>query len=265
MPFTVSHAAAVLPLRRTRLAWSALVIGSFGPDFQYFLNVSSYSRSWHFYPQVLLYCFPFTVFVFVLFQALLKRPLAGLLPNSVQRRFNSLAPSLPRTLSDAFWVVASLLLGIATHVVWDACTHAHTWPAEHIGLLRKLFVLPLHHRAYGWELFQAFSSAFGIFALGWYFWIWYRKTPPIGRLARSLSPAYKLAVSCGMVVVALVGGTWYTLREVGAPPSFLHSSPFEMLFVVSVITCFLWELVGYSFVVTLTGKAKGTPNRGSHA
>lgn len=263
VPFTVSHAAAVLPLRRTRLAWSALVIGSFGPDFEYFLRMSSDSRAWHSYPDFLLYCLPFTVLVFVLFQVLLKKPLTGLLPNGLQRRLKSVAPTLPRTVSGAFWVVVSLLIGISTHIAWDACTHRHTWPTDHIAVLRGLVVLPLNHRMYGWQLFQTFSSVFGLFVLALYFWAWYRRTPPRGPLAMSLAPAYKMVVSCGLVVVAFAAGSWYTLREVGAPESLLHTSSFDVLFVVSAMTWFLWEVVGYSLIVTIAAKTKGTLKPGS--
>ena len=35
MPFTLSHAAAALPFRRTRLVMSALVFGCFAPDLEY--------------------------------------------------------------------------------------------------------------------------------------------------------------------------------------------------------------------------------------
>ena len=39
MPFTLAHAAAALPLRRFKLVWSALVIGSFAPDFWLFMGL----------------------------------------------------------------------------------------------------------------------------------------------------------------------------------------------------------------------------------
>jgi hypothetical protein len=40
MPFTLSHAAAVIPFRRTRLVMSALVMGCFAPDFPNLLFLS---------------------------------------------------------------------------------------------------------------------------------------------------------------------------------------------------------------------------------
>ena len=56
MPFTLSHAAAALPFRRTRLIKSALVIGCFAPDFEYFIPLCTSRQlrpqsSWHLCPR----------------------------------------------------------------------------------------------------------------------------------------------------------------------------------------------------------------------
>ncbi|MES0491873.1 MAG: DUF4184 family protein [Leptospirales bacterium] len=37
MPFTISHAAAIIPFNKKPFILSALMIGSFSPDFSYFL------------------------------------------------------------------------------------------------------------------------------------------------------------------------------------------------------------------------------------
>ena len=47
MPFTISHAAAVLPLKKSPLPLAALMIGSMSPDFSYFLPMSLANTSWH--------------------------------------------------------------------------------------------------------------------------------------------------------------------------------------------------------------------------
>src|SRR5215467_12574272 len=41
VPFTFSHPAAVLPLARRGLVFSALVVGSMAPDFPYFVQMSA--------------------------------------------------------------------------------------------------------------------------------------------------------------------------------------------------------------------------------
>jgi hypothetical protein len=42
MPFTVSHAAAVLPLRKLNLISSAFIVGSMAPDFPYIIGNTEY-------------------------------------------------------------------------------------------------------------------------------------------------------------------------------------------------------------------------------
>src|ERR1700689_4266788 len=107
MPFTVSHAAAVLPFRRSGLIWSGLVIGSFGPDFEYFLRMSAGSRAWHHFPAVFLYCLPFTVLAFYLFQGVMKRPIVALLPVSIQRRLDPGGNPFPKTFSNILVLLVS--------------------------------------------------------------------------------------------------------------------------------------------------------------
>jgi len=63
LPFTLAHPAAVLPLRRTGLVFSALVVGSMAPDFPYFLSVSDAIRWGHSTRGVFLFCLPFGLLV----------------------------------------------------------------------------------------------------------------------------------------------------------------------------------------------------------
>lgn len=257
MPFTVSHAAAVLPLRRTPLVWSALVIGSFGPDFEYFLRISSDSRSWHYYPDVLLYCLPFTLILFFVFQTVLKRPLAALLPNSVQRRISAEA-SLPRTTTETLLLILSLLIGIVSHMIWDACTHPHTWATNSMHFMWKAMAI-YGHRMYVYQFLQSLSSVVGLLILGIYFLIWYGRAPETGELAIKRSPTHKVVVVFGIVLSSFFSGAWFTLRTVGRPSSFLHTSSFDVLFVVSVLSFFLWELLAYSLIALAFEKRKGAP------
>src|ERR1051325_2832570 len=90
MPFTLSHAAAVIPLRNRfhrYLPLSALLIGSFAPDFRYFfpgIRLRIFSHS----PQgVFLFCLPLSLLALWLFHRLVKEPLFHLLPRRLQSRF----------------------------------------------------------------------------------------------------------------------------------------------------------------------------------
>ena len=141
MPFTLSHAAAVLPAVRTdgtgrgALVPAVLVAGSFSPDMTYYVasvlpEAMEFGDVTHSFPGV------FTVDVVVAWALvglwlLLREPLVALLPLRRQGRPATLlrcgAPrARVRPSLVARWYV-SAALGALTHVVWDAFTHLDRW------------------------------------------------------------------------------------------------------------------------------------------
>ncbi|MFI9830590.1 DUF4184 family protein [Streptomyces sp. NPDC051913] len=141
MPFTLSHAAAVLPVVRAdgtgrgRLIPAVLVAGSFAPDMTYFA-ASALSEAMEF--GSVTHSFPgvFTVDVLVAWALvglwlLVREPLVALLPRTRQGRVAALlrcgAPrARVRPALVARWY-GSAALGALTHVVWDAFTHHDRW------------------------------------------------------------------------------------------------------------------------------------------
>ncbi|MFJ4962059.1 DUF4184 family protein [Streptomyces sp. NPDC088729] len=178
MPFTLSHAAAVLPAMRRNgtvrgpLFPSALVAGSFAPDLTYFadtvvpgaMEFGSFTHSW---PGVL------TVDVLiagalVAVWVLLREPLAALLPVRARgpvHRFvrgqrwsrASFGPSARLRFA------VSAALGAVTHVVWDAFTHHDRWGTDLLPVLDRS-VGGLH----GYQFAQYGSSAAALVLLGWF-------------------------------------------------------------------------------------------------
>jgi hypothetical protein len=121
MPFTLAHAAAALPLRGSRLVWSALVVGTFAPDFEYFLRFAPDDGYGHTVPGTFVLTLPLAILTLWLFHAFVERPLIELLPDAVRRR-------LPNNLNKFRFagpprfamIVLSVLAGIATHLMWDS-------------------------------------------------------------------------------------------------------------------------------------------------
>ena len=141
MPFTLSHAAAVLPAVRPdgsgrgRLVPAVLVAGSFSPDMTYYAasvvsGAMEFGTVTHSFPGV------FTIDVLVAWALvglwlLLREPLVALLPRRRQGRAATLLRcGTPRARVRTALVVrwcASAALGALPLVVWDAFTHHDRW------------------------------------------------------------------------------------------------------------------------------------------
>jgi len=185
MPFTLSHAAAVLPVvrrngtARWRLYPSALIAGSFAPDVTYFADtvIPGAMRFGDF-----THTFLGVVTVNVLIAAVLvavwvalREPVVALLPVRVRGRVHALVRGQRwnrRTFGPAAWMwfVRSAALGAATHVVWDAFTHHSRWGTELLHLDRSVGGFPLYQFA------QYGSSALALVVLGWFLLTALRRT-----------------------------------------------------------------------------------------
>ncbi|MFC9112526.1 MULTISPECIES: DUF4184 family protein [Streptomyces] len=149
MPFTLSHAAAVLPAVRTDgggrgpLVPAVLVAGSFAPDMTYYA-ASAVPGAMEFGDVTHAAWGVFTVdvviaWVLVGLWLLVREPLVALLPRARQGRVAALtrcgAPrARVRPSLVARWYV-SAVLGVATHVVWDAFTHHDRWGTRLVPVL----------------------------------------------------------------------------------------------------------------------------------
>ncbi|MEU6365818.1 DUF4184 family protein [Streptomyces sp. NPDC046931] len=187
MPFTLSHAAAVLPAvrgdgsGRGRLVPSVLVAGSFAPDITYFA-ASAVSGAMDFGAVTHSFAGVFTVDVLIAWALvgtwlLLREPVVALLPRAAQGRVAALVRcgtprrkvSFPLVLR---WYV-SAALGALTHVVWDAFTHLDRWGMRLFPVLRTPFEgTPLYtYLQYG-------SSAVAAVVIAVFMTVVLRRTPP---------------------------------------------------------------------------------------
>ncbi|MFD3975046.1 DUF4184 family protein [Streptomyces cyaneofuscatus] len=219
MPFTLSHAAAVLPVIRRngtvrwRLFPSALVAGSFAPDVTYFADtvIPGAMRFGDF-----THTFLGVVTVNVLIAAVLvavwvalREPLVALLPVRVRGRVHALVRGQRwnrRTFGPGAWMwfVRSAALGAATHVVWDAFTHHSRWGTELLPFLnRSVGGFPLYQFA------QYGSSALALVVLGWFLLTALRRTvaTPVPEALPALGRGERwgaLGLLAGCMVVGIV-------------------------------------------------------------
>ena len=255
MPFTVAHAAAALPLRKLNLVWSAFLVGSMAPDFPYVIGTIKYRSLGHEFPGVLLFTLPASFVVLWLFHIAIKRPVAGLLPIGVQERLSGQLGEFKFGGMARFPAIAfSIILGIATHLVWDSFTHPNTWPGRHWAWLHSWIDLPVA----GWTplsmILQYGSTLIGLFALGVWVLLWYGNTAPDTDMASRSQIRSRVWLAILMFAIAVAAGllrAWLLTRMV--PRNIHHWDWFLLQFGVTAIAVAFWELLFYCLILTMFG------------
>ncbi|MEU5277505.1 DUF4184 family protein [Streptomyces asoensis] len=233
MPFTLSHAAAVLPVVRAdgtgrgRLVPAVLVAGSFAPDLTYYAasvrsGAMEFGDVTHSFPGV------FTVDVLVAwalvgFWLLVREPLVALLPRTRQGRTAALtrcgAPRARARPATVLWWYLSAALGALTHVVWDAFTHLDRWGMRLFPVLgENVAGSPLY-----WYL-QYGGSAVAAVALVVFVTYALRRIPagePAGVPALSVRDRLRAGAvigGCALVAAVLRATRWWEYRGRAAKP-----------------------------------------------
>lgn len=188
MPFTLSHIAAVLPFRKHTphpLSFTALVIGSMVPDFEYFVRMTLYGHYGHTLSGIFLFDIPMGLLLYCLYQGIIQVPLVRHLPPLLFARFsNTLIADWRQHLRARFlFIMLSLIIGIFTHFLWDGFTHDDEYQvARYIPVLLKTvpfkgYQLPVHF------ILQILSSIVGLIII--FFWMLWQPR----QATQSLPPA----------------------------------------------------------------------------
>jgi hypothetical protein len=228
MPFTASHAAAVLPLMRWGLVPSALVIGSMSPDLPYFVPTPFHATTTHTVVGVISADVLLGGVAFAVWQTVLAPFAIAIAPTSLRNRLD---PRLPVGLASHLrgWhqlslLVASLAVGAATHVAWDSFTHQGRWGTRHIGWLAGT-----HAGLPGFRWAQYASGIVGATAILVWLAHWWRTSTPHPRIDPHRAPvargvAYAMWIFIGLATV--VGGV------LGSLP-FVHEGPYLAAFMLA--------------------------------
>lgn len=132
MPFTFAHPAAILPLKSFKSkwwSWTGLIVGSIIPDFEAIIRLGGDKDFSHSWLGMFLFDFPLgltTAFVFHLF---IRNALIDHIPLFFRKRFERFKSfDWNQYFSKHIFIVLfSLLVGIATHLIWDRITHTDTY------------------------------------------------------------------------------------------------------------------------------------------
>src|ERR1700689_4490233 len=181
MPFTVSHIAAVLPGYRplTRAhAFTAAVIGSMVPDFG--LLVPGFMTRWqtHSLAGLFTFCLPVGLTAYWLTLLLIRPAMIEVVPDGAYLRLRAAHPPASiRQVSAWLYAGAALLLGAATHLLWDAFTHEDARGVRMFPLLTDYGPEMAGHSLHLYRWLQYGSSLLGLALVAMALVLWLRHAP----------------------------------------------------------------------------------------
>lgn len=213
MPLTPAHAAAAPLLQRLirpiglSVPISALVIGTMTPDFEYLVRLTPGGGVWHTPLGLLEFCLPVGLATWWVFRLVIGPALLRLLPpglGAAARRQVAPGPTW-RLVPGA---IIGVVLGTASHDLWDSFTHESRWGVREFPALDHRMPLggtdPLHW----YSILQYASSVIGVVVVGVILWRWVMAHPqaerriPVGQRAWRLREVTVL-VSAGVLGAAI--------------------------------------------------------------
>lgn len=203
----------------------ALVIGCFAPDFAYFMFIKRYGVIGHTLLGVFIFDLPVSLAVLWLFYAYVRQPLLMPLPKGIRVRLK------PGRGNFSFWpaarlalIVISILIGTATHILWDSFTHTFYWPYRHWSFLSDVLYVPVAGNMPMDKVLQYASSVFGLVFVAIWIWSWYRSTEPVELLATNrYTPAQIRVITIVAPAAALIGGAIRAFVDLGLPEITIRS------------------------------------------
>jgi len=165
MPFTFSHPSVVLILKKllpaATLSVTALVAGSIVPDFEGLMLMDTGRTFAHTWPGVFLFDLPVGLALCFLWHNIVRSSFIDNAPPFLKKRFFRYHNVDWSSYFRKHWVavVVSLLIGIATHLLWDHFTHSN---GHDEGPWHQRPVYVLGHKMADFIFRQYLSSAAGL-------------------------------------------------------------------------------------------------------
>jgi hypothetical protein len=212
MPFTISHAAAVLPFARPLARWkllSATLIGSMVPDFGLLMPWRPPRIDTHSAASLLTFCLPVGLAAFWIFQRLVRTPVMSVLPEAAYARWQRFGgPADLGSLIQWLLAAAGVVAGAVTHLVWDGFTHEDARGLRMIPSLLDPAVDIAGYRLVGARLWQDLSSLLGLAVVLGFVAYGLRPGPVADEFpARRLQPAerHRWITAYGVMTLLLAG------------------------------------------------------------
>ena len=210
MPFTLSHPVAAIPLKKYLGDYgglSALFIGAMSPDFVYMLPsdfIYHYRLTSHSLMGLFKVCLPMGILFFYLYHLLMAPVIVAVFPETLLRK---LPPHLCLgrcpPMNNGHAIILSILIGAATHIIWDAFTHADGIPQYIVPLSTPLLTLD------NWEIMpfrilQHLGTILGLMLLLWWIWRWFWETEMANTIAWRPTPTIRYITLFLLILIPML-------------------------------------------------------------
>jgi hypothetical protein len=208
MPFTISHAAAALPLspitRRLRLPLAAIVVGTMSPDFEYFIHLRTLALWGHSPHGLFVFCLPAGILVLSHWEFLAREPVLDLLGLAHGRHIQS------REVSWWLGAAVAIVIGAATHVLWDSFTHEGRWGVQRLPILNT-YAKRIDGRPLPWFIVvdQVSTVIGGAIVAGWLA----REMWRAGSFRTIARSRWRWSVLIALAISAIALGVWNGARQ----------------------------------------------------
>jgi Domain of unknown function (DUF4184) len=192
------------------LPLEALILGTMTPDFEYLLRLAPRGSFGHTPLGLLVFCLPVGLLVWTVYQQLVRPASLTLLPAGLR---DAVAPLDAGVLS----VAAAILIGAASHSLWDSFTHGHGWGVRQVPALAT----PLHVRGRTVPLFkllQHASTVLGLLVVTCWALRWVRQRPAPARTYDSREASRAARIIGWLVAAGAAGVLLNGLRAVHRGP-----------------------------------------------
>lgn len=233
MPFTVAHPAAVLPLSRKSkyINFSAMVLGSMAPDFEYFLRGRPMGEIGHTFAGFVYFNLPLVAFIYFIYHFFIHQILFNHLPAFLQEASTKRIES--SNLLKVVVFIYSALFGMLTHVVWDSFTHINGYM-----VLRFPALFTNTYNVYGFDIplykfLQHGSTVVGIALIVGYLYV---RALPHRQKNTTVSPRRKIMYWASLITLTIIIVCfWYII-------DYIPVSSYGIV-VVRIIDSFLMSLL----------------------
>lgn len=264
MPFTPSHAIVALPFVRTPLVPAAIAIGAMTPDISLFLRNVGLNYGFLHDPLNVVWTTLLALVLFLVWRVLLRPAAPELVPTWVASRLpdgwrvSGLRAAIEALSRDdraryrmgrplyPLLLVLSAMLGVLSHILWDAFTHESRWGVDLVPALANAWG-PFD----GYKWLQYGSSALGLLGLAIWGVLWLRRATPRRTTARVLPDAARFAWWISLPVILVAAWVFGLLAFGPLSPEFTVA---HLAYRVLPPACAVWGVLTLVLCVVLAAR-----------